>query len=67
MLVLFESFTDPITTGREELGFSWVKSSPILDRRDSPWRSKLWAEMPDPKLENGNLVHTAVCLQEHAD
>jgi hypothetical protein len=22
MLVLFESFTDPITTGREELGFS---------------------------------------------
>lgn len=41
-LVLFESFTDPIVTGREELGFS-----------------KLYAEMPDPKLENGNLVHTA--------
>ncbi|WWD19955.1 hypothetical protein CI109_104428 [Kwoniella shandongensis] len=42
MLVLFESFTDPITTGREELGFC-----------------KLWAEIPDPKIDNGNLVHTA--------
>lgn len=43
MLVLFESFTDPITTGREELGFS-----------------KLWAELPDTKIADGNLVHTAV-------
>ncbi|WWC64315.1 uncharacterized protein I303_106925 [Kwoniella dejecticola CBS 10117] len=42
LLVLFESFTDPITTGREELGFC-----------------KLWAEIPDAKLVDGNLLHTA--------
>ncbi|KAG7530451.1 hypothetical protein FFLO_05050 [Filobasidium floriforme] len=42
MVVLFESFTDPISTGREELGFS-----------------KVWAELPDPKEEDGKLVHTA--------
>lgn len=44
LAVLFESFTDPITTGREELGFP-----------------KLWAELPDGKVnEEGNKrVHTA--------
>jgi acetoacetate decarboxylase len=41
-LVLFESFTDPIVTGREELGFC-----------------KMYADLPDPKIENGNFVHTA--------
>jgi hypothetical protein len=42
MAVLFESFTDPITTGREELGFS-----------------KLWAELPDGKVEGSSRTHTA--------
>lgn len=46
LLVLFESFTDPITTGREELGFP-----------------KVWAELPDGKLEDGKLVFTAVGLR----
>lgn len=42
MAVLFESFTDPITTGREELGFP-----------------KVWAELPDGKVEGSKRVHTA--------
>jgi hypothetical protein len=67
MVVLFESFTDPISTGREELGFSWVidtlscLSSSRLDRclLVIHYR-KVWAELPDPKEEDGKLVHTAV-------
>lgn len=45
LLVLFESFSDPITTGREELGWP-----------------KVWAELPDGRLEDGRLVQTAVSL-----
>lgn len=81
MLVLFESFTDPITTGREELGFSWVlqighrltrfKHSRMFlliviiticsSIARLPSLSKLWAELPDFKIdEQGTGIQTAV-------
>ncbi len=42
LLVLWENLTDPIITGREELGFA-----------------KIYAELPEPRLYNGNAHLTA--------
>lgn len=50
MVVLFESFTDPTTTGREELGLP-----------------KVWAELPDGKVEGANCTYSQlVWVRIHA-
>jgi len=60
MAVLFESFTDPITTGREELGFSklWAELPDAILHDSSRTHTASWFGTEFMRLDLPNLVVT---------
>jgi hypothetical protein len=63
MACLFESFTDPITTGREVSRRTGDRYMPLYCTHNACTQElgfpKVWAELPDAEIKGQTRVHTA--------